>query len=69
LQIVDMGRPHLKPRTDVVSELVYSAHAADVDTVIVNGRIVVERRECLTLDAEEVCRTAQGHIDALMAGG
>lgn len=68
LQIVDMGRPHLKPRTDLVSELVYSAHAADVDTVIVNGRIVVERRECLTLDAEEVCRTAQRHLDALMAG-
>jgi len=65
--LVDIEKPHLYPHTNLVSELVYSAHASDVDTVIVNGSIVVENRKCLTMNAQEVCRTAQKHIDALLA--
>ncbi len=65
--IVDMEKAHLYPHTNLISELVYSAHASDVETVIVNGNIVVENRKCLTMNAQEVCGTAQKHIDALMA--
>ena len=65
--LVDMEKAHLYPHTNLVSELVYSAHASDVDTVIVNGNIVVENRKCLTMNAQEVCNTAQKHIDALIA--
>ena len=65
--LVDIEKPHLYPHTNLVSELVYSAHASDVDTVIVNGRIVVENRKCLSMNAQEVCSTAQKHIDALLS--
>ena len=65
--IVDMEKPHLYPHTNLISELVYSAHASDVDTVIVNGKIVVEHRKCLSMNAAEVCDTAQKHIDALLS--
>ena len=65
--LVDLEKAHLYPHTNLVSELVYSAHASDVDTVIVNGNIVVENRKCLTMNAQEVCSTAQKHIDALIA--
>ena len=65
--LVDLEKAHLYPHTNLISELVYSAHASDVDTVIVNGNIVVENRKCLTMNAQEVCSTAQKHIDALMA--
>ena len=65
--LVDIEKAHLYPHTNLISELVYSTHASDVDTVIVNGNIVVENRKCLTMNAQEVCGTAQKHIDALMA--
>ena len=65
--LVNLEKPHLYPHTNLISELVYSTHASDVDTVIVNGSIVVENRKCLTMNAQEVCSTAQKHIDTLMA--
>ena len=65
--LVDLEKAHLYPHTNLISELVYSTHASDVDTVIVNGNIVVENRKCLTMDAKEVCGTAQKHIDTLMS--
>ena len=65
--LVDIEKPHMYPHTNLISELVYSAHASDVDTVIVNGRIVIENRKCLTMNAAEVCRIAQKHIDALLS--
>ena len=65
--LVDIQKPHLYPHTNLISELVYSTHASDVDTVIVNGRIVVKNRKCLSMSAEEVCSTAQKHIDTLLS--
>ncbi len=65
--IVNMEQPHLYPHTNLISELVYSAHASDVETVIVNGRIVVQERKCLSMNASEVCATAQKQIDTLMS--
>ena len=65
--LVDIQKPHLYPHTNLISELVYSTHASDVDTVIVNGRFVVKNRKCLSMSAEEVCSTAQKHIDTLLS--
>lgn len=65
--LIDIEKPHLYPHTNLVSELVYSTHASDVDTVIINGNIVVEKRKCLSMNAQEVFTTAQKHIDALMS--
>lgn len=65
--LVDLEKAHLYPHTNLISELVYSTHASDVDTVIINGDIVVENRKCLSMNAQEVCTTAQKHIDALLS--
>ena len=65
--LVDITKPHLYPHTNIISELVYSTHASDVNTVIVNGEIVVRDRNCLTMNAQEVCDTAQNHLDALLS--
>lgn len=67
IQIIDIDKPHLYPHTNLISELAYSTHASDVDTVIINGQIVVNGRKCLTMNAQEVCQTAQKYIDRLMA--
>jgi len=45
---------HLCPMYDPVSTLVYSANGSDVRDVIVNGRILMRKREFTTIDAEEV---------------
>ena len=52
--LFDMNSPAWVPRHDPVSLLVYSANAASVDTVIVDGRILMEKRELLTLDEERI---------------
>ena len=65
--LVNIEKEHMYPHTNLVSELVYSAHASDVDTVIVNGKIVVENRKCLSMNAQEVFDTAQKQIDTLLS--
>jgi 5-methylthioadenosine/S-adenosylhomocysteine deaminase len=52
--IVETGVPHLCPIYDPVSTLVYSANGSDVRDVIVNGRILMRKREFTTIDADEV---------------
>jgi 5-methylthioadenosine/S-adenosylhomocysteine deaminase len=44
-----------QPNYNPVSLLVYSANASAVDTVIVDGKILMEGRELKTLDEEKIC--------------
>ena len=53
LVILDTDRPHWIPNYDPVSNLVYAAQAADVKTVIIDGKIVMEDREIKTFDEEK----------------
>ncbi len=52
LVILETTGPHWVPDYDPVSQVVYAAKAADVTTVIVDGRIVMRDKEILTLDEE-----------------
>jgi 5-methylthioadenosine/S-adenosylhomocysteine deaminase len=52
--VVDTRRPHLTPLYRPASHLVYAAGGADVDTTIINGRVVMENRQLLSLDVDEV---------------
>jgi len=62
LIIVDLRKPHLQPLHDVVSNLVYCGKAADVETVMVDGRIVVEDRRIPGLDLEELYGRVAGAV-------
>ncbi len=59
LAIIDFRKPHLCPLYHEASHLVYAAKAADVETVIINGKIVMENRRLQTLNIERVMRTAE----------
>jgi 5-methylthioadenosine/S-adenosylhomocysteine deaminase len=48
--LLKTNRPHLQPLYNAVSQLVYSARGADVDTVWIAGRPVLEERKLLTID-------------------
>jgi len=54
LILIDMDKTHLCPVNDPVSAVVYSAQSSDVDTVIIDGNIVMENRELKTIDEEKV---------------
>jgi 5-methylthioadenosine/S-adenosylhomocysteine deaminase len=56
LCILDMNKPHLTPLYDEYSHLAYCVGGADVETVLINGRIVMQNRRLLTLDEEEAMR-------------
>ncbi|MDH5783442.1 MAG: amidohydrolase, partial [Candidatus Bathyarchaeota archaeon] len=54
LVMVDLKKPHLRPLFNEVSHLVYSAKAADVDTVLVKGKIVMENRKVTTVNVKKI---------------
>jgi len=54
LILVDMDKPHFYPIHNIVSALAYSAQASDVETVIVNGRIIMEDYYIKTVDEERI---------------
>ncbi|MGE3269432.1 MAG: amidohydrolase family protein [Chloroflexota bacterium] len=57
----------LLPNGDVYTTLVYSCRGPDVRTVLVDGRVVVEDRQLLTLDVAAVRAEAIAARDALLA--
>jgi len=58
LALVRLDRLHATPVSDVISALVYSAEAEDVDTVVIDGRLVMRDRKLLTLDEQETIADA-----------
>ena len=59
LIVVGTDGYHQRPYSNPYSLLVYSTKAADVETVVVEGRVVVENGRVLTLDAEAVLAEAE----------
>ena len=65
LILVDMRKPHLCPVHDLVSNLVYCGKASDVETVIVNGEIVVEERRVRGVDTADLMQRIQAAAEAI----
>jgi 5-methylthioadenosine/S-adenosylhomocysteine deaminase len=57
--LFDFAKPHLRPRHDLAANIVHSAHASDVDHVIVDGRVLLRKGELTTLDEEKILREAE----------
>ncbi len=57
--LIDMDKPHLTPCFDPVSTVVYAAHGSDVDTVVVDGKVLMQGRKLQTLDEEAVIDEAR----------
>jgi 5-methylthioadenosine/S-adenosylhomocysteine deaminase len=59
LAIISFKKPHLCPLYRETSHLVYAAKAADVETVIINGKIVMENRELTKVNRERIMEAAE----------
>jgi 5-methylthioadenosine/S-adenosylhomocysteine deaminase len=63
LIIVGMGSVHQTPLYNVYSQLVYATKASDVETVMINGRIVMLNRRVLTIDERAARAKANQYRD------
>lgn len=59
LCLVDFRRPHLVPRHDAISHLVYAAGARDVSATIVHGKVLMAEGRVETLDEAKVLAAAE----------
>jgi cytosine/adenosine deaminase-related metal-dependent hydrolase len=66
LIIVTMRRPHLIPTFNPVSHIAYAALGADVDTTIVDGKILMENRRLTTLDEDRIIENASERAARLL---
>ncbi len=72
LIILDANGLHLTPRArgghdNLATLLVYAAHGGDVETVLVDGEVVVRERKLMRVDEAEVRRAAQAASDRILA--
>ena len=54
LILIDIQKPHLVPALDIHSLLVYGVCGSDVDTVMINGKIVMQNRVMIAIDEQEI---------------
>ncbi|MGA7879184.1 MAG: amidohydrolase [Desulfoferrobacter sp.] len=59
LIVVDFQKPHLVPLYEPTSQLVYACRGADVRHTIIHGRLVMEDRQLLSMDLNEVMERAR----------
>jgi 5-methylthioadenosine/S-adenosylhomocysteine deaminase len=49
-----LDAPHLTPVWNPISTVVFNALGSDVDTVVIDGKIVVQNKKILTLDEDAI---------------
>jgi len=59
LVIADLNKPHLTPIYDIYSHIVYSMHPSDIETVMVNGKVLIDKGKPTTLDNDNVLSKAK----------
>lgn len=63
----DTDRPEWRPRSNVISQLVWSADGRGVHSVWVDGRRVVDNYRCTTMDETRLYGEAQKAAEAIIA--
>jgi 5-methylthioadenosine/S-adenosylhomocysteine deaminase len=65
LILVDLSGPHNQPLHDPAANLVYSARASDVRTVVCDGKVIMRDRTLLTLDKQEIVARVSESMERL----
>lgn len=64
--IVNLNQLHSTPAPDLLSTLVYSANASDVETVIIDGQVLMQNRELKMMDEEQIISNAKKEYSQLV---
>lgn len=59
LVMADLDKPHLTPLYDIYSHITYCLRPSDIETVMVNGKVVVEDGKLTTMDEDEILDKAR----------
>ncbi len=59
LTLLNLAALHTTPHPDPISTIVYAAEASDVETVIIDGRVVLSEGELTTLDRQTIIPAAK----------
>ena len=62
LILLNLHQLHSTPQPDLISTIVYSAQSSDVETVLIEGQVVMRNRELLTLNEAEIIAQAQSLV-------
>jgi 5-methylthioadenosine/S-adenosylhomocysteine deaminase len=66
LIFLDFKKPHLAPFHHCPSHIVYSAFGSDVDTMIVDGKIIMKNRVVTNINEVEIIEKAQSAFEELL---
>ncbi|HEU4770262.1 MAG TPA: 5'-deoxyadenosine deaminase [Pyrinomonadaceae bacterium] len=66
VSVVRLSGLHTTPAVETVSTLVYAAEATDVETVLIDGQLVMRDRKLLTLDEADVVAWANAEAKNLL---
>lgn len=66
LIMLSLKKPHMFPLHNLLTQVVYSSAGSDVEMVMVNGKILMEKRNLLTIDEERVLFEAQKRAFSLV---
>jgi 5-methylthioadenosine/S-adenosylhomocysteine deaminase len=67
LVVVDLDDLNQTPYYNIYSDLVYATKAADVRTVIVEGRVIMRDRRLLTLNEETIKADARRYRERIVS--
>lgn len=65
---INFDQPHFYPRFSIPAHLVYVAHAGDVRTVMVDGKILMQEHQLMTIDIKRVCREVEKRAKGIAQG-
>jgi len=64
--IVDMKGAHANPKHNILSNLIYASSSHDVNTTIVDGKILMHERKLRELDEQKVIDMARKASEVLL---
>ncbi len=65
LILIDLSGVHHQPHHNIPANLVYSLRPFDVQTVIIDGQIIMRSRQLLTVDKSEVINRVRASVEGL----
>ncbi len=65
LIVIDLDRPNMQPINNITKNIVYSGSKENVKLTMINGKILYENGEFLTVDKDEIYHKAQKVTDRL----
>jgi len=54
--IIDFNQPHLTPVYNFYSHLVYAVNGSDVETVIIDGKLIMDNHKILTINESQIIK-------------